>query len=119
MEKITLGRKGEKIAERYLLDLGFKIIDKNFQTKFGEIDIIAQDKGDLVFVEVKTRVSTKFGLPEEAVTPRKIKRIVKAAAIYRNQKKNLPDIERIDVVAIKLKNNGDLERIELIRNITS
>ena len=95
MEKITLGRKGEKIAERYLLDLGFKIIDKNFQTKFGEIDIIAQDKGDLVFVEVKTRVSTKFGLPEEAVTPRKIKRIVKAAAIYRNQKNNLPDVDEV------------------------
>jgi len=118
MSKKSLGKKGEEIAEKYLVELGFEILDRNFQNRFGEIDIIAKDRDTLVFVEVKTRFSKKFGRPEEAVTHSKLKKIIKAGQYYRNLKSNLPEGERIDVVAIVLNSMGDLKRIELIKNVT-
>jgi len=118
VSKKSLGKSGEDIAEKYLLEHGFEILDRNFQNRYGEIDIIAKDKDTLVFVEVKTRLSEKFGLPEESVTPLKIKKIIKAGQYYRNLKNNLPEGERIDVVAIILDNEGSLRRIKLIKNVT-
>ena len=116
MSKISLGRKGENIAEKYLVDQGYKILDRNFQNRFGEIDIVAEDKDTLVFVEVKTRFSEKFGRAEEAVTAGKIKKIIKAGQFYRILNKDLPESERIDVVAIDF-DNDKLERVELIKNV--
>lgn len=118
MNNKSLGKKGEDIAEKYLVDHGFEILDRNFQNRFGEIDIVATDKDTLVFVEVKTRLSEKFGTPEEAVTPSKISKIIKAGQYYRNLKNNLPELERIDIVAITFNNYDDLKRIELIKNVT-
>ena len=118
MSKKSLGKKGEEMAEKYLVDQGFRILDRNFQNRYGEIDIVAKDKDTLVFVEVKTRHSERFGKPEEAVTPSKIKKIIKAGQYYRNLKNNLPEGERIDVVAIVLNNDEGLKRIELIKNVT-
>jgi len=118
VSKKSLGKRGEDIAEKYLLEHGFEILDRNFQNRYGEIDIIAKDKDTLVFVEVKTRLSEKFGLPEEAVTPLKIKKITKSGQYYRNLKNNLPEGDRIDVVAIVFNSMLTLERIELIKNVT-
>jgi len=116
--KISLGKKGEEIAEKYLLDLGFKIIGKNFRSRLGEIDLIGTDKDTLVFIEVKTRFSEEFGPPEEAVTPRKIKTIAKVGQYYRLLYSGLPESERIDVVAIDFNEEGKLSRVELIKNVT-
>ncbi len=117
MSKIQTGQSGEKLAVEFLKKQGFKIIEINFKCRFGEIDIVAQEKDTLVFVEVKTRSSNQFGLPEEAVGYRKIQHIIKSAQIYRSTHKNLPVGDRIDVVAIEKEGNA-IKRLELIRNIT-
>ena len=79
---IKLGKKGEKIARRYLKKQGWKIVEKNFKTPMGEIDIIAR-KGDVcAFVEVKTRLSDIFGLPSEAVTEARKAKYVAGARYY-------------------------------------
>jgi len=83
-----IGKKGEKIAERYLKIHGFSILEKNFLIKGSEIDLIAEKDGAIHFVEVKTRTETTFGNPADAVTFHKIKAIKHGANIYlmRNQK---------------------------------
>lgn len=94
------GKNGEEIAVKYLKSKRFKILDRNFRTKFGEIDIIAQDKKEIVFVEVKTRTSTKYGLPCEAVTKTKIEHIKKSAMFYLYSKKLENVRTRIDVIEV-------------------
>lgn len=96
----ALGKTGEDLACKYLKKHGYKIIERNFRIRGGEIDIIALDGRTLVYIEVKTRTSHKFGLPQEAVTPWKIKFLERAAKFYRLKRNNLPDLERIDVLAI-------------------
>jgi len=84
MEKYnkTVGTAGEKAAVKYLKKKGYKIIDTNYFVRGGEIDIIAQKDGYVVFIEVKTRTSDKFGLPTEAVGYTKQQRIQNAARFY-------------------------------------
>ena len=118
MSNLSVGKLGEKIAAEFLKKEGYKILEKNFQTRFGEIDLVAEDGDTLVFVEVKTRHTDKFGKPEESVTPVKIRKIIKAGQFFRNIGRNLPDLERIDVVAIELESNGKIKRLELIKNVT-
>ena len=96
------GQSGEDFAVDLLHRSGYKIIDRNFHSRFGEIDIIALDKDTLVFVEVKTRWSNKFGNPLEAVTPIKLYRIKKTADYYSLLHPDLPKKLRIDVVAIEI-----------------
>lgn len=99
-----IGRFGEKIAEQYLEKKGFDILDKNFYCKQGEIDIIARDNNELVFVEVKTRCNLKYGIPAESVNKEKRIHIYKAARyylyLYRLEDENV----RFDVLEIYLKN---------------
>jgi len=102
MKTLIQGKYGEDLACTYLKKLGYKIIERNFRIRGGEIDIIAIDSKILVYVEVKTRSSYRFGRPEEAVTPWKIKFLERAAKFYRNNRKNLPPQERIDVVTVDL-----------------
>lgn len=118
MSNISVGERGEKIAEEFLKNKGYKILEKNFQNKFGEIDLVAKDGDTMVFVEVKTRYSERFGKPEESVTPGKIRKIIKAGQFYRNSRNDLPDLERIDVVAVDLELSGKIKRVELIKNVT-
>lgn len=97
-----LGAAGEAEAARYLEKQGYKIVTRNFRGRFGEIDIIAKDRDVLVFVEVKTRSQGSLGTPEEAVTPRKIARITKAAAEYMaaNERATSDVNVRFDVVGV-------------------
>lgn len=118
MSNISVGERGEKIAEKFLKEKGYKILEKNFQNRFGEIDLVARNGDTLVFVEVKTRYTERFGKPEESVTPAKIRKIIKAGQFYRNLNSDLPDLERIDVVAIDLESSGEIKRLELIKNVT-
>lgn len=99
-----VGVWGEDMAEKFLVNKGYVLLAKNYACPpFGEIDLIFQDKNELVFVEVKFRLNRSFGFPEEAVTPNKIARLQKAIEIYLNN--NPTDLNlRIDVVAIEMVN---------------
>lgn len=110
----TFGQTGELLAEKYLVSLGFKILERNFKCRIGEIDLVARDGNTLVFVEVKTRTSYNFGMPEEAVTAKKIEKIAMVGDFYRSIRHGLPTGSRIDVVAVEP--NG--KRIRLIKNVT-
>lgn len=106
-----LGSKGEDLAAEFLKEKGYRIVTKNFKTSIGEIDIIAEDKGTLVFVEVKTRNNTSYGYPFEAVNYRKKEKIKKVALCYlKNCKKVMP--ARFDVLSIEM--DGDKAKIEHI-----
>ncbi|OGY24330.1 MAG: hypothetical protein A2172_00500 [Candidatus Woykebacteria bacterium RBG_13_40_15] len=117
-EKKELGKVGEQYAAELLKTKGYKILQTNFQTRLGEIDIVAIDGETLVFVEVKTRIGRVFGLPEEAVGFRKLRSIIKVGEVFRLKNQNLPESERIDVAAIELDNSGKVLREELIKNVT-
>jgi putative endonuclease len=104
-----LGKKGEELATEFLLKLGYQIIATNWHERKFEMDIIAQDQNQLVFVEVKTRSTSYFGNPAEAVTPAKQKHLVDGANYY--IEKHEIDLEcRFDVIAI-IKNNNE-QKIE-------
>jgi len=116
-DKRSKGNIGEDLAAKYLQNLGYAILDRNFHSRFGEIDIVAQEGNTLVFVEVKTRWSKKFGEPAEAVTPGKLKSIIKTSQYYRLLHPNLPENERIDVVAIST--DFYPPKVELFKSVTS
>ncbi len=107
-----LGDKGEDLAAAALKKQGYKILERNFTTPLGEIDLIARHQGCLVFIEVKTRKSLRFGRPEEAVTPTKQRRLQRLAEYYLKQKRLKEQPLRFDVVAITLTGEGPL--IEII-----
>lgn len=117
------GNEGEDLAIDFLREKGYKIIEKNFYSRSGEVDIVALDPSTssgrggetLVFVEVKTRWSKAFGEPAEAVTPWKLNSIIKTASYYKLLHPELPDEMRIDVVSVDISNNKTA-RIEIIKN---
>lgn len=110
-----LGKSGEDTAEQFLKGKGYRILERNFSLKIGEIDLIALDGDTVVFVEVKTRRTDGFGTPAEAVTRRKQDQIVKAALVYLSMKK-LRDVScRFDVIGISL-NSGTSPKIEHIQS---
>lgn len=114
-EKIELGKKGETLALKYLKRHGYKILEQNYRSQFGEIDIIAKDKDVLAFIEVKTRKSSECGMPQESVDIHKQKQIAKVA-LYYLAKMNIEEIDcRFDIVAITYL-LGQKPKIELIKN---
>lgn len=82
MNNIQKGRLGEEIALKYIVSKGGKIIEKNYKTKIGEIDLIAKLNGEIVFVEVKSRSNINYGYPSEAVNYKKRKKITTVAKFY-------------------------------------
>lgn len=114
MDKVAVGKYGEDLAVAFLSKLGYKIIDRNFRIRGGEIDIIAMDGNVVVYVEVKTRSTHQFGTPEESVTYHKLKFLERASRFYRASNSKLPQLERIDVVAIDLSESRP--KIKLIKN---
>ena len=99
-ERINLGKKGEKISIEFLKKQGYKIVETNYRCSVGEIDIVAKDKDVLCFVEVKTRKSDEYGLPEEAVDWHKQRKLVKVALAYLEEKKVYGQDLRFDVVSV-------------------
>lgn len=100
MNKIALGKFGEGKACEFLKDEGYTIIERNFKTRFGEIDIIAKENNCLAFIEVKTRSNLNFGLPEEAITQAKRAHLIKSAYNYLASNKSRYDSLRFDVVSV-------------------
>jgi putative endonuclease len=99
-ERLALGRWGEEEAARYLIRLGMKILERNFRTPVGEIDLIARHGKTLVFAEVKTRRSNAFGAPQEAVGAAKQRQIIRTAQWYLAGGKGKGLQPRFDVIAV-------------------
>lgn len=114
---ILIGKQGEELAAAFLKKQGYKIIERNFHKKHGDIDIVALDGDILVFIEVKTRRSNAFGLSVESITPWKVQTLIKSAQLYHILHPDLPESMRIDVVAIDY--TKEIPKIELIKSITS
>ena len=108
------GRKSESLAVKHLKKQGYKIIEQNYRTKMGEIDIIAKHKGVIIFVEVKARRSDRFGDPKWAVTYKKQRKISMAALQYLKDTEQTNTRARFDVVSIN--SSGDTSAIELVKN---
>lgn len=107
-----LGKKGEQLAVAYLLEKGYKILEKNYRYLKAEVDIIAQQENTLAVVEVKTRSSDVFGNPQDFVNPKKIKLLVSAIDAYVTSR-NLEVEVRFDIIAIlKEKNEFKIEHLE-------
>lgn len=98
--KDHLGRSGEDEAVRYLTGRGWQILERNWRCRDGEIDIVARDGRTLVFVEVRTRSSARFGHPLDTVTPRKVRRLRLLARRYTQQRHLRGEYMRIDVIGI-------------------
>ena len=102
----ALGRYGEDLAARYLTDLGMEVLERNWRCEHGEVDVVALDGDCLVVCEVKTRRSTVFGEPVEAVTWRKAARLRRLAAAWLAEHELRPGGVRIDVVGILRPDTG-------------
>ena len=99
----TIGKKGEDLSAEYLLSQGYQILSRNYRFKKSEIDLICRHQELLVFVEVKSRTSVKFGYPESFISVQQQKAIIRAAEHFLEEKKWLGDI-RFDVMAILFAN---------------
>lgn len=110
MDRKDIGKTGEKIAKKFLQQNGYTILEQNFQNRYGEIDIIAADKNDIVFIEVKTRKIDSIIPGELAVDRKKQLRIIRSALSYIKQKHLIHRNIRFDVISL----NGT--EINLIKN---
>lgn len=111
MKQLNLqtGKLGEEIAKKYLEGKGYKIIEQNYKTKYGETDIIAKCGKDLVFVEVRTKIGENFGTPEDSLDKRKLRKLWLNARAGK--------ATRIDAVCVVLNNNLTVERLNHYENI--
>ena len=118
MKKYNLktGKIGEEIAKRYLEKKGFKILERNYKTKYSEIDLIVQDKKELVLVEVRTKKGELFGTPEESLDKRKLRKLWFNAQGY-SAKIGWQGPFRVDAVCLVLKQDNTLERLAHYQNI--
>lgn len=115
--KKNLGDSGERVAALFLQERGYKIIETNFRTRGGEIDLVAEDQDGLAFVEVRVRRSNLAGMPEESLTPRKRTRMLAMAMEYLLRHEDWAERAwRVDFVGIELDGKGKVSRIELIKS---
>lgn len=115
-ERHKVGKEGEEYATKYLEEKGYKIIQRNFECKQGEIDIIAKEKNEYVFIEVKTRQNYNYGMPCEAVNEKKQKHIWNATKYYLYSHKLENKFIRFDVIEVfKRKNQFQLNHIKKIK----
>ncbi|AKL95495.1 putative protein UPF0102 [Clostridium aceticum] len=115
MRKKT-GRYGEQLSKKYLIDQGYFILDSNYRTKLGEVDLIVQRNDIVVFVEVKTRNTMTFGLPREAVHYKKQTTLIRLAEQYIQYKKIKNMGFRFDVIEVQWNNNKGQYEVNHIEN---
>lgn len=107
------GREGERLAEQYLKKKGYKLVERNYRCRAGEVDLIALDRRVVVFVEVKTRSNLSFGTPFEAVKPVKQRKMIHTAQFFLNAKGLHEREARFDVVGVTWSNGAPMvEHIE-------
>lgn len=111
----AVGKLGEETAAKFLISKGYKVLTKNFRNRIGEIDIIAEEAGDIVFIEVKARTSNNFGTAIEAVNSRKQAKIRQVALCYISNIGGTQRNYRFDVVTVNIQENKVIQ-LELIKN---
>lgn len=112
-----VGQFGEKLAEKYLADKGYRMIDRNLKLGYQEIDLIAKISGQVIFIEVKTRTNDFFGQADEAITSTKIKKLKKARNQYLAVNKVDPEKSRFDLVAINIDKKRKIAKIKHYKDI--
>ncbi len=105
------------MARRHLLSRGYVVLEANYRTRNGEIDLVAEKDGSVVFIEVRTRASRRFGPPEESVTPEKREHLVAAAQQYLQDNDATDRDWRIDLVAVELRPDGRVVRLDVLENV--
>ena len=119
IENFSKGRKGEDIAAKFLEEKGFTVLERNWHTRFGELDVIAIKDDVIVFVEVKLKVGDLFGTPEEMINKRKMFQVLNTAEMYLLKDPKLKALKRrIDAVCIVANKEGDVIRINHYEAIT-
>ncbi len=113
-QKQTLGKEGERLAERYLRKKGYRLVERNYRSPVGELDLIVLDRRVIVFVEVKTRTQERFGLPLESVHPIKQRNMMKAALFFLSQHRLHDREARFDVIGVSFEGGEPI--IEHIEN---
>ena len=116
-----VGYEGEEIAAKYLSDKGYKILEKNYYTRFGEIDLIASKNDGLTFIEVKLKHGDDFGTPEEMIGAPKLFQVQRIAEFYLMDKPQMAKIYKIysiDAVCIMMGEGGEVQRINHYENLT-
>lgn len=113
----ALGSRGESIAAAYLEDLGYRIVDRNWRTRHGELDLIAIDDGTLVAIEVKTRSGSGYGHPFEAITARKASRLKRLLLDWARAHDSRARGLRVDAVGVTLRDGAE-PCIEHLRGIS-
>lgn len=111
-----IGSLGEDIAENFLKESGYVILERNFRCKVGEIDVIGKDNKYIVFIEVKTRYGNLYGTPAESITYSKQHKIYKAAQLYILKKKLYNFNFRFDVVEVILNIKDNFHSVKLIKD---
>ena len=114
--KIRLGKYGENLAADFLIKRGYKIIDRNYQTVYGELDLIATNSDELLFVEVKTRTKSSYGFPELAVNREKVKHLMKAARVYLTYRK-LTVVWQLDIISVEIDPLAKTAKIRRFQDI--
>ncbi|MGE5700904.1 MAG: YraN family protein [Clostridia bacterium] len=114
--RALLGREGESVAEKHLLDRGYVLIERNFRTREGEIDRIFLERDTLVFVEVKTRRSTLFGTPMESITWKKQRKLRQAALAFLQSSAFPAASFRFDVISVFYGSEGGEPLVEHIHS---
>ena len=116
-KNLEKGRLGEIIAKKYLQNKRYRILEENYRTKYAEIDLIAREKGILVFIEVRAKTGERFGSPEESINRGKIKKLIRNAKAYAAIKR-YGKMYRIDAICIVLDGKRGVSRISHYQNIT-
>lgn len=115
-KRIALGRAGEEAAAQYLKKNGYRLIKRNFNCRVGELDIVAMDGPCLVFVEVRTKSGSAFGLPQESITRKKKQKLRQTASVYLLASGLKDAAVRFDFIAVYLNSDGKSFKIEHIIN---
>jgi putative endonuclease len=114
---LTVGRRGERLAEEHLLAQGARLLARNFHIQYAEVDLLFEHEGELVAVEVKTRAVEDLEQPEEAIHRRQLVRIERALAMYAQDNDMLEMPWRIDAVLIVIQHDGDVLRLDHLRSV--
>jgi len=113
---LKTGQIGEEIAKKYLEEKGYLVLEENYKTKYGEIDLVCKNNNELIIVEVRTKKGENFGSPEDSLIKTKLRKVWLNAEAYRNTKK-WQGICRVDAICLVLKKDNSLERLNHYKNI--
>ena len=109
-----VGNKGEATASNYLKDLGYEFVESNFETPYGEIDLIMLKGSDLYFFEVKFRQNNEFGFGDDAINPKKIMRIRKSIEVWISLNQHKYSYKNIYLDGIVIDSDGKINRYEIL-----